>query len=265
MSTRRRYDHRIRDHVARTGNVDLFPELDIPRSTARSWIRRGPSDVISLQDEQDELRALRERLARVERRLAVVSAVMTLLVALIRALGVSLARTRVPEAADKARLLSAIERARRTLPPGSVLRILGLTASRYHAWVRAQGECELDDRASCPGSTPHRLTAVELMAMKELACSPAHRHMPVRALALFAQRARLVLAHPVTWYRVIRERGWRRPRTRVHPEKPREGMRAAAPDEAWHVDTTIVRLVDGTRAYVHAVIDNSRDASSRGP
>ena len=81
MTPRRRYDHRIRDHVARTGNVGLFPELDIPRSTARSWIRRGPSDVISLQDEQDEMRALRERLARVERRLAGVSAVMTLLLA----------------------------------------------------------------------------------------------------------------------------------------------------------------------------------------
>jgi putative transposase len=42
----------------------------------------------------------------------------------------------------------------------------------------------------------------------------------------------------------------------VHPESPREGIRATRPDEIWHIDTTIVRLVDGTRAYVHAVIDN---------
>ena len=28
------------------------------------------------------------------------------------------------------------------------------------------------------------------------------------------------------------------------------------PNEFWHVDTTWIRLVDGTRAYLHAVIDN---------
>jgi putative transposase len=24
----------------------------------------------------------------------------------------------------------------------------------------------------------------------------------------------------------------------------------------WHIDTTVIRLLDGTKAYVHAVIDN---------
>ena len=33
-------------------------------------------------------------------------------------------------------------------------------------------------------------------------------------------------------------------------------MRTAEPDELWHIDTTIIRLVDGTRVYLHAVIDN---------
>ena len=30
----------------------------------------------------------------------------------------------------------------------------------------------------------------------------------------------------------------------------------APPNEFWHVDTTVIRLLDGTRAYLHAVIDN---------
>lgn len=28
------------------------------------------------------------------------------------------------------------------------------------------------------------------------------------------------------------------------------------PNEAWHVDTTIIKLLDGTKAYLHAVTDN---------
>jgi putative transposase len=42
----------------------------------------------------------------------------------------------------------------------------------------------------------------------------------------------------------------------VHPAKPKVGLRTTAPDEMWHIDTTVIRLLDGTRAYLHAVIDN---------
>ncbi len=38
--------------------------------------------------------------------------------------------------------------------------------------------------------------------------------------------------------------------------KPRIGIRASKPNEIWHVDTTLIRLLDGTRAYLHGVIDN---------
>lgn len=31
---------------------------------------------------------------------------------------------------------------------------------------------------------------------------------------------------------------------------------AHAPNEAWHLDVTILKLLDGTKAYVHAIIDN---------
>ena len=38
--------------------------------------------------------------------------------------------------------------------------------------------------------------------------------------------------------------------------KPKVGRRTTRPDEMWHIDTTVIRLLDGTRAYLHAVIDN---------
>jgi transposase InsO family protein len=33
-------------------------------------------------------------------------------------------------------------------------------------------------------------------------------------------------------------------------------VRATGPNEIWHIDASIVRLLDGTKAYIHAVIDN---------
>ena len=71
-----------------------------------------------------------------------------------------------------------------------------------------------------------------------------------------AQRLNTVSVSPSTWYRLVRTYGWRRPRLRIYPTKPKVGLRAGGPDEIWHIDTTVIRLLDGTRAYLHAVIDN---------
>lgn len=38
--------------------------------------------------------------------------------------------------------------------------------------------------------------------------------------------------------------------------KPKVGLRTTRADEMWHIDTPVIRLLDGTRAYLHAVIDN---------
>lgn len=39
--SRRACDHRIKEQIIGAGDPGLFPELEIPRSTATSWIRRG--------------------------------------------------------------------------------------------------------------------------------------------------------------------------------------------------------------------------------
>ena len=83
-----------------------------------------------------------------------------------------------------------------------------------------------------------------------------YRHVPTGTLAMFAQRMGKVFASASTWYRLVREKQWRRPRQRVHPRKPKVGVRASKSNEIWHIDTTVIRLLDGSRAYLHAVIDN---------
>ena len=46
------------------------------------------------------------------------------------------------------------------------------------------------------------------------------------------------------------------PSATAGPPESTQGIRATRPHLIWHVDTTVVRLLDGTRAYLHAVIDN---------
>ena len=184
---------------------------------------------------QAEILTLRARLQKLR-------AIIRLLLVLIRVLDIRLDQTRLPEGAAKARILRAIDRSRDSLSLKGALKVIGLSPSRYHQRRQIeQQHCGFDDQISCPRSTLSRLTADEIIAIKEMAESPDYRHVPTGRLALLAQRIGKVFASSTTWYKLIRERGWRRPRQRVYPAAPKHSVRADRPDKFWHVDTTIIK------------------------
>ena len=61
------------------------------------------------------------------------------------------------------------------------------------------------------------------------------------AVWLLCQRAGKVVASASTWYKMIAKHRWDRPRTRVHPAKPKIGLKADRSNQYWHIDATVVR------------------------
>jgi len=198
---------------------------------------------------------LQQEVLRLRARVQKLTALLRVLLVVFRMSGYSLNQARLADGSHKRTLLRAIDRSRSALPLRSVLRVIRLSQSRYHAWNREE-QCALDDSSSCPQSSPQQLTATEVSVIHELVTSDEYRHVPTGTLARLAQRLGKVCASASTWYRLVREHQWRRPRQRVHPAKPKVGIRASRPNEIWHVDTTLIRLLDGSRAYLHAVVDN---------
>ncbi len=252
----RRYDHRLRDLIQRTGDLTLATDLGVPRSTARGWLGAAPSVVVGLEVADLTEPELRQEILKLRRRVEKLAALLRLALALLHTSGFSLSRERLPEGEAKLRILSAVNRARECIPLRAVLRFLRLSPSRFQAWRRRQTACALDDQSSCPRTSPHRLTPSEVQTIGDMVTSPEYRHVPTGTLAVLAQRLGTVSASASTWYRLVRKYGWRRPRVRVHPAKPKVGLRTTGPNEMWHIDTTVIRLLDETRAYLHAVIDN---------
>ena len=251
----RRYDHRLRDLVQTTGDPELAIRHGVPRSTARGWRTKTTTEVVSLDVlEMDTIR-LQHEVILLRRRIARLLSLLRLVVIALKVSGISFARVRLPEGTAKLQLLRAIERSRSHLPLRTLLRAIGLSHARYHDWIRAD-RCGLDDRPSCPRSSPQQLTLNEVNIIRDMVTSDEYRHVSTGVLAYLAQRLGKVFASPTTWYRLVRDHRWRRPRQRVHPAKPKVGIRASRPNEIWHVDTTLIRLIDGSRAYLHAVVDN---------
>ncbi|MBN4048181.1 DDE-type integrase/transposase/recombinase [bacterium AH-315-O15] len=198
---------------------------------------------------------LQQEILQLRRRVQKLAALLRLALAVLRVSGFTLADERLPDGRAKLRILRAVDRARACIPLRALLRVLRLSPSRFHAW-RRQGACALADHSSCPRTSPHQLTPSEVWAIEDMVTSPEYRHVQTGTLAVLAQRLGQVWASPSTWYRLVRTFGWRRPRLRVHPAKPKVGLRTTRADEMWHIDTTVIRLLDGSRAYLHAVIDN---------
>jgi putative transposase len=232
---RRAYDHRMRDLVCEG---------------------RGPRPVVSADVLAMDGAELQAEVLALRRRIRFLLTIVRLTFLLVRLSGFRLDSQRVPDGQTKRTILAAIASAQKAIPLAVALRVLRLPPARFHAWRNLADNCTLDDRASCPHTTSAQLTAEEIATIGSMVQDASFRHMSLRALALHAQRIGRVFAAVSTWARLVRDRGWLRPRRRLYPAKPREGIRASRPNEYWHLDVTVIKLLEGTRTYLHAAIDN---------
>jgi hypothetical protein len=203
----RRYDHRLRDLVQRTGDVTIATHLGVPRSTARGWLRKVPKVVVSLDVTNLTASELQREVLALRRRIKKLTALLRLTLALLRTSGFTLTDDSLPDGHAKARILRAIERARPCVPLHALLRFMRLSSSRFHAWRRLQRVCALDDQSSCPHASPHRLTPAEIRTIKEMVTAVEYRHIPTGTLAVLAQRLGKVWASPSTRYTLVRKFG----------------------------------------------------------
>ena len=249
------YDHRIREAIAVTGNPHLHGNIPIPISTRRTWASGQIPSVVTCEKTDLEVYQLLDRVDRLERRVKEQGAIIGLLVRLLKIRGGNLSQDRLPNGIDKLAVLRAVASATRVLALSVALRIVGMSSSRYHAWLRKEQGCGLEDESSCPRFFPTRLTRDEVSTMRDFVESSDYKHIAIQNLALLAQRLGKVFASASTWYKTIHERGGKRPRKRIHPDKPKQGLQATRPNEYWHVDATVIRLTTGIRIYLQAIID----------
>jgi hypothetical protein len=101
-------------------------------------MRQNRGEVVADPMLEETPAALHARIARLERRVERLGAMLRVVLALLRILRPDLSRLRVPEGADKRRLLRAIERARGMRGLQRMLVAIGLFVSRLSAWRRGR-------------------------------------------------------------------------------------------------------------------------------
>jgi hypothetical protein len=111
-----RYDHRLRHLVNRTGDVTLATNLGVPRSTVRGWLGAAPTVVVSLDVADLTEPEFRQEVLKLRRRVQKLTALLRLVLTLLRTSGFRLTEERLPDGPAKTRILRAVDLAREHLP-----------------------------------------------------------------------------------------------------------------------------------------------------
>ena len=87
--TQRRYDHRLRDLVQTSGDVELATRHGVPRSTARGWLTKRTTEVVSLDVLERDTVRLQLDVILLRRQIARLVSVFRLVVVVLKVSGVS--------------------------------------------------------------------------------------------------------------------------------------------------------------------------------
>lgn len=102
-ATRRQetYDHRLKDFIHETGDIQLALRRGVPRSTARGWIGRSRKNVVTLDAFEATGDELRREVLLLRRRNEKLRAVLRILVTFVNVSSQSLTNFRVLDASKR--------------------------------------------------------------------------------------------------------------------------------------------------------------------
>lgn len=252
----KKYAPSVKAAISLTGIVDLFPDLDIPRTTANYWIDSSldTDDHIvkaltgAINEMKNELKLSRQQVA--EHR-----ALVQLLKHVFFVLGFRLRWKHIDEAQTRSQILDAVATTMTSASRSSCLDAVELSLSRYKRW-RRERNCKLTKVKACPLGAPNQLTFKEVQTMKSLVTAKEYAHFPIRSLQYFAKKSGILFCSYTTWHKYIEQYKWKRPYKKYRPKLRKIGIRAKRPNEIWHLDVSYFVLPNKTKCFIQAIIDN---------
>ena len=163
---------------------------------------------------------------------------------------------RLDSVEHKRQLVGTISKFKLVLSLEICLNVIRLSSARFHQWAKNLVSCNLNEIKVCARASLMRLTRAESNRINSLLSDPGFFHLSISSLAIYAKRQNIVYASSATWRRLAKLWRIRRERKRIYPAKPKIGIRAARPNELWHIDQTIIKIKNGTKVYIQSVVDN---------
>lgn len=236
--------------VIKSRNPDLFPELNIPRTTALYWIRQSKERIRLKQIKYDD--ALLDKIEKLEADLQKEKAKNLFVKEFFSK--ITDKQAIYSKTKNKEGLVKTILKFKRIVSTAEMCRTIGLKESIFYRYKIDVFGCEKNSFKTCKILSPNQLTFREQQKIYDLATDPKLSYLSIKGLQYYAFRNGILACSYDSWRKYVRE--FRGARRKKHTKKYREGIRAQRPNQIWHIDITEFRLKDGKKAYLQVIVDN---------
>lgn len=248
----RRYPDLVKSEIAKTGNIYLFPEMQIPRTTAQHWVKKKKpfSGVSSIQIES----VFKRKSEFLEKELTKEKSMRTLLETVRKIFPFDFRTKKLRNKLFRNQIILAIKDCLKCHSLADCLNAIGLTKCAYQLWASQLPAEKV--KSPCHKRSISTLTAEEIFTMRKFVTSKKYAHIPLNSLHLLAQKLGELFCSLDSWYKYCQKFAWKRPWTMEKRVQNKIGIRAQKPNEIWHLDVTVVDVRPGHKLYIQAVIDN---------
>lgn len=248
----KKFDDQVKEMIRASGDPYLFPELRIPRSTARYWINGEKKKVMRVAINHD--RALLKRIDDLSKELELLKAENLFLNSLFKKIvGI---KELFEQRKNKEAIVYTFLKFQKWISINKMCHLTGITSARFFNFKLQVVGCEKAGFKKCKIVRANQISFREQEMIFNLAEDKKLRHLSIRGLHFHAFREKLVTCSYDSWLKYIKVFGLRNEKKVNYDKKYRRGIRAKRANEIWHMDISEFVLKDGRKAYLQIVLDN---------
>jgi len=230
--------------------------IKIPRSTRYEWQHKQVTDLFGYDwycQNQHLFQTLQEVAA--SSRLLQVNRALLRVIAVQRFFKKYIMQIRLKTFNAAATAVSTIQKVQEVIGLGYALKFLQLTQQQY--WqLRQKVKCQGSLFNLCIPKHPTQLLQQEINAIKKYCTDNRYLHWPLASVYHQITRDKVARFHISTFYKYVALLQLKRKSVNHRRKNHHTGIRAAAPLQLLHADTTVFRTIDNGKAYICLVQDN---------
>lgn len=249
--TYRRYDPMVKKLIIQSGNRNLFPELNIPRTTVNYWLCHSREKLTS-----DKNSLYESLIKELEQKLYEAKAKNYLTSKCLEKVFKESEYYNDRSVDNRKFTVELIEEFKEILTLREILTILGLASSTYYRWRTEQYGCNYNELKKCPITRPTQLSREEQDLLIKYATSRQFQKFSTVSLVYYCRRKNLLNCSLDSWYRYMKIYGINRRFSKPRKKRYKNGIRAKKVNELWHIDITEIKIIDNKKAYLQIVVDN---------
>lgn len=159
---------------------------------------------------------------------------------------------------SKEEVVKAIDRVKEHIPVEKAVKMFSISRATFYIWSSdIKHKCEKSYFNRCNRIYSGQIMPGEIENVKECLTDPATSHWSMKSIYYNGIRKKKISVSLNTLYMINRRLKIRDTiGNRRKKKKPKTGIRAAAPNQIWHADITVLKTLDGVKQYIYLVIDN---------